>query len=148
MSTFNPIDTLRLEVVGLRAELRTARQDLARKKRAVMRAVRLTSRTVKEREQEMDLLVHADPEVLALEDLILKIQHDEESKVAHLENANRQIQQEQWFIRNQLADGLMELAASVATSPVAHISLAAASSIGERGAYLGDSDYIHERDLE
>ena len=149
MATYlHPTDELRLEVVGIRAELRTARQDLARKKRAVARAAKLHAKTAKEREQELELLVYADPDVIALENTILRLQHQEDLQVAYLENANRHIQQDQWFTRAKLADGLMELAASVAQSPVAHLSLAAAASAGERSAYLGDSNYIHERELE
>lgn len=148
MSDLHQINILRLEVVGARAELRTARQDLARMKRAVARTAVLHSRTAKEREQELDRVVHEDVRVMDLEDLVLDLQHQEDLKIAHLENAHRPVQQEQWFIRQQLSDALIEFATSVAQSPVAHISLAAASSIGERSAYLGTSDYIEERELD
>lgn len=143
----HPIDTLRLDVVGLRAELRAARQDLVRKKRVVARQATLHARTAKEREAELDRLVHEHPEVMALEDQVLRLQHAEETKVAQLENALRVVQEEQWFIRNKLSDGLMELAASVATSPLAHLSLAAAASVGERSAYLGAAAYIEDREI-
>jgi hypothetical protein len=148
LSQQHPIDDLRLEVVGIRAELRAARQDLARRRRAVMRGARLTSRTVKEREVEMDLLVHEDAEVVRLEDTILKLQHQEDLRVAQLESAQRAVQEYQWFVRERMADSNGELAVALSSSPLAHMVQATVSAYGERSSYVGGSHYMHERELE
>lgn len=147
MGDRHPTDDLRLKLVGIRADLRMLRSTLARTRRMLERSATLRAGTVREREQELCRLVDLDPEVMALEDRVLRLQESEDRATAELENENRVIQKDQWLVRQQLSDGLLALATGVAQSPVAHLSLAAAQAAGERSAYLGESDYILEREL-
>jgi hypothetical protein len=135
------------DLVAIRADLRFDRQQLARRKRQVARDARLAARTAREREQELDLLVHADPEVIRLEDKILVGQREDERLEARINARLRMVQQEQWLVRQQMSDAVNALAVSVAQSPLAHLSFSLASILGERSIYQGDSQYHLEREL-
>lgn len=141
------LDELSYRLVEVRADLRFARQQLARRKRAVARDARLTSRTAKEREQELDLLVHADEGVVGLEDEVLRLQKLEDRAQAGVESRLRVIQQEQWLTRQAMSDAVNALAVSVAQSPLAHLSFSLASILGEKSIYQGSSGYHLEREV-
>lgn len=151
MTALHNIDTLRLDLVGVRATLRSARQDLSRKKRSVARTVTLSSRTAKEREAELDRVVHEHPDVIAAEDTVLRLQHEEDLAVARLEIALRPVQEQQWYVRERLADSAIEMATSLATLPgnvLCHLVHTNATASGDRGTFLGESDYLEERLIE
>ena len=147
----HPTETLRLDLVAARAELRTARQDLARKKRAVARGLVLHARTAKEREQEQDALVHEHPDVMALEDLVLRLHHREELIDAQLSNALRPQREYEWFVRESMSDSQNNLATAFTTRPktcpCTQMAHAIATSTDDDGAFSGESDYIRQRAL-
>jgi hypothetical protein len=151
MTEATDLEALRLRVVDLRADLRFLRQALLRRKRTVARTmVQQVSRssTAREREQELEWLVHEDAEVVRLEDEILAVQREEERGQAHLDNANREAQQYQWLVRERMADSNDALAISIAKDPLSHIVLSVATCYGEKSGYTGSSPYILERELE
>lgn len=154
MTELHPSDTLRLDLVGVRAELRAARQDLQRQKRAIMRSARLTSRTVKEREVELDLLVHGDPEVIRLEDVVLELQHREDLTDARLEGALRERREYEWFVREGMVDAQNNMASAMLRRPAdcrctrmsAEMAVAIEQSTDvEDGIFVGDSKYMKQR---
>lgn len=146
----HPSDMLRLEVVAIRAKLRTARQDLARKKRAVVHQIVLTGRTAKEREAELDRAIHEHLGVMSLEDLVSELHADEEKTVAYLENSLRPQVEFQWYVREALADAQNAMAASLAALPqcaTCHMAHTVATATGDKGGFVGESDYIKERSI-
>ena len=140
------LDHLRLSLVDDRADLRRARQDLVRRKRQVTVSIAPAGRTAKERETSLDLQIHADPQVCALEDEILVLQHREDLHQAQLENGLRPLREQEWFIREKQADAHNNLAAAISSNPNMTYLIALMGPPPD-DTYLGTSEYLKERML-
>lgn len=147
MSVSHLTDTLRIELVGARADLRHARQELLRTKRAVTHLAPERGKTAKEREFLLDLFIHEHGAVQALENQVLALQKAEDLAAAQLENALRPVADHQWFVRQSQADAIASLAAIVSESSVVNFVLSLVTATGDDGdgAYQGQSAYLKER---
>lgn len=148
--TLARIQHIRSALVDARIRHRSAQDDLRRTERTVRRAVvaRLTAdsaleRNAAERKAQIEDLVEDDREYRRAFSAMRQAEALAERTQASLENAMMEVRQDEWLVRDKLADAIAEYATRPCLGVAMHgIGDTLVDATGADGVYAGESNYV------
>lgn len=146
------IQQSRLALVSARSDLRVAQDDLRRTERACRReAIATLTQThslasnAAERKQQIEDWIEEDDTYQAALTLVRRAEKRSDLVQANLENATMVIRQQEWFIRERLADAIAEYSTRPCAGIQEHTIVdTLIDSTGDHGVFGGESRYIRD----
>lgn len=144
------IGAIRYAIVDAEADLRCARDDLARARRrverSVLEALRTTRTTDKAREMAIEHACDDDVTYSSALQRVRNLERAADKAKAQLARALAPLQREQWLIRAALADAIAAFAARPCMGVQEHAILDTAleSTSDDDGIFMGDSRWAEE----
>lgn len=130
--------------LAIRIDLRAARGDLARHRRSLMQILAGGGKSARERERHLEFLVGENPEILHLETTIASLENDEDEVKTAIEKINFGLRQQEWLIRNKMADAICEFS-RLQNPALQALGSTVFEMLSEEGRFGSESEFIEEQ---